>query len=224
MVGARASSPRCVGLWPPLLSPRRANLCPRKAPQVRPHRHRSVGCTTSCGGSTKESCCLVGVRGRPIPSLWPPPSPPWNACSPSGWPPTASLSPIHTWPARTWRHHKPGQTPRHGRHEARPRGARRSIQHQTRAQISTDSMTLAQSQTASALHQTHHNTHTFISSTRQPEDPTPTHQTSRRHPRHNHHNPPVDLPKMTLHKSTAQTALMSAIATVLQLPSLLMAI
>ena len=76
--------------------------------------------------------------------------------------------------------HKPGPMPRDGPHEARPHGVRHSQWNQTRALTFANSMALAQSQATPALHQTHHNIHTFTSSARQPENPKPARQTSRR--------------------------------------------
>ena len=99
-------------------------------------------------------------------------------------PPAARVAscstPSHTWPARAWRRHKPGRTPRQGPHEARPRGARHSRQHQLRAQTFTSSMTLALPQTTLASHQTHHHTHTSSNSTRHTGSTNSAHQTSRR--------------------------------------------
>ena len=67
--------------------------------------------------------------------------------------------------------HKPGPMPRDGPHEARPHGVRHSQWNQTRALTFANSMALAQSQATPALHQTHHNIHTFTSSARQPPPP-----------------------------------------------------
>ena len=81
--GASAASTSWSSPFIPLVAARPRWRCNIHAAQVWVHRHMATHCIPVEGGSTSATRASMRSRSGLPASPWPPPSPPWNTCSPS---------------------------------------------------------------------------------------------------------------------------------------------